>query len=139
MEIKFFLLNGALHNPEEPAITLPDGTQAWFKNGRRHREVGPAIISPQAKEWWFNGRRHRLDGPAIEYSGGDTVWYNDGKIDRRDGPAVQYAQGSYYFFIKNKKYSFEDWLDKLEITDAEKAVFLYLKWKPVAEPWSRLL
>jgi hypothetical protein len=42
----------------EPTITTyPDGTQAWFLNGKRHGEDGPAIIySDGTQTWWLNGK-----------------------------------------------------------------------------------
>lgn len=55
------------------------GTQRWFKNGKRHREDGPAVINNNNDKYWYrNGLLHRLDGPAIEYSSGGGSWYIKG-------------------------------------------------------------
>ena len=50
---------------------------AWYKNGKRHREDGPAIECLSGyKAWYQNGKRHREDGPAIEWAnGGDKYWW----------------------------------------------------------------
>jgi hypothetical protein len=41
-------------------------TKRWYKNGKLHREDGPAVIHRDgAKEWYWNDRRHRSDGPAV--------------------------------------------------------------------------
>jgi hypothetical protein len=37
----------------------------WCKNGKLHREDGPACNFGAGPEWFINGKRHRLDGPAI--------------------------------------------------------------------------
>lgn len=44
---------------------LPYGSY-WFKNGKSHREKGPAIIFFSGKRYWRqNGLCHREDGPAV--------------------------------------------------------------------------
>ena len=65
-------------------IITPDGEKHWYKNGRSHREDGPAVIYVNGtKEWWLNGKRHREDGPAIEdvdaNVGGFKEWWLNGK------------------------------------------------------------
>ena len=46
-----------------------------------------------ARAWWRDGVRHREDGPAIESAGGRREWYRAGKLHRDDGPAVESADG----------------------------------------------
>ena len=43
MEKNVGLKNGKLHREEGPAIEIASGTKVWYKNGIRHRDVGPAI------------------------------------------------------------------------------------------------
>jgi len=31
------------------------------------------------KAWYLNGKRHREDGPAVELANGDKSWYLNGK------------------------------------------------------------
>lgn len=51
----------------------------WYRNGERHRDGGPAYITPEGhQEWYQNGRRHRDDGPAITWPNGKEAWYQDG-------------------------------------------------------------
>jgi len=53
-----------------PAYIYDDGSQEWYKNGKRHRDdldengrVLPAIVrSSGRKEWWKNGKK--LKDPA---------------------------------------------------------------------------
>jgi len=53
-----------------------DNDKAWFKNGLKHREDGPAIDCVIGNRWWYkNGKNHREDGPAIEFADGDKQWY----------------------------------------------------------------
>jgi len=56
------------------------GYKAWYLNGERHREDGPAIeLADGDKYWYLNGKRHREDGPAIEGADGSKAWYLNGK------------------------------------------------------------
>jgi hypothetical protein len=72
----------------------------WFKNGKAHREDGPAEeLEDGYKEWWFNGERHRLDGPACEYTDGIKEWWIEGKIYGRlslnDYVVLDHNKGKY--------------------------------------------
>lgn len=53
----------------------------------------------KTKHWHKDGKRHREDGPAAEYADGDRYWYQHGKFHRDDGPAIEYANGNKGFFI----------------------------------------
>jgi hypothetical protein len=61
-----------------PKIYL-HGTRWWYKNGKTHRNDGPAIefCIDGLRSWWENGKRHRSDGPAVEWANGSRAWYND--------------------------------------------------------------
>ena len=57
------------------------GVIRYLKDGVRHREDGPAVITPDGDKYWYkNGQYHRVDGPAIERVSGYRAWYNDGKL-----------------------------------------------------------
>ena len=58
----------------------PDGSKAWYLNGKRHREDGPAIeYADGSKSWYLNDKLHREDGPAIEWADGYKFWWLNGK------------------------------------------------------------
>ena len=61
-----------------------DGTIRYFKNGKHHREDGPAYISKDFKKVYFiNGKCHKIDGPAVISSDGEFNWYINGyKINK---------------------------------------------------------
>ena len=61
------------------------------------------------------------------YKDGDKAWYLDGEFHREDGPAIEYADGSKEWWLNDKIYSFDEWLEKLNIPDDDK-LFLKLKW-----------
>ena len=85
-EYKAWYFNGKRHREEGPAIESSDGTKSWWLNGERHREDGPAIEYSNVgyKSWWLNGKRHREDGPAVEGANGYKEWYiNGGTAPRR--------------------------------------------------------
>ena len=77
---KAWYLNGKRHREDGPAVECVNGDKAWYLNGKFHREDGPAIeFADCTKEWWLNGNRHREDGPAIEYANGTKEWYLNGE------------------------------------------------------------
>ena len=44
-----------------------DGTKAWYRDGKFHREDGPAIIEPDGYQaWWDNGVEYSFDDWAKE-------------------------------------------------------------------------
>ena len=61
------------------------GTKKWYKNGKLHREDGPAIERADGyKKWYKNGKLHREDGPAIEWAGRAKHWYQHGEFIREE-------------------------------------------------------
>jgi hypothetical protein len=59
---------------------LEDGTEEWWRDGRRHRADGPAVVHPDGmQEWWRGGRRHRDDGPAVVFADGRQEYWCDGQ------------------------------------------------------------
>ena len=79
-------------------------TEWCNKNGKLHRDDGPAIEHANGtKLWWINGKLHRDDGPAIEYADGTKSWYKNGQFHRDDGPAVEYANGNKEWWINGKE------------------------------------
>jgi len=66
-----------------------NGSKIWYRNGKLHRESGPAIeFADGSKCWYRDGKRHRESGPAVEYANGNKEWYRNGKLHRESGPAV---------------------------------------------------
>ena len=69
---------------------IPNGKQVingsttiWVRNGKKHRETGPAEVHRDGYEAWFkDGIPHRLNGPAITHPDGrKEYWINGKKID----------------------------------------------------------
>lgn len=57
--------NGKRHKDNGPAVKYLDGSYEWYQKGRLHRENGPAVVIPfELSEWYINGKRHREEGPA---------------------------------------------------------------------------
>lgn len=76
-------------------VEIRDGWTIYHKNGKIHRDDGPAMISPNGDKYWYkDGVVHRDDGPAIIYSNRDIYWYRNGKLHRGDGPAVMRSDDS---------------------------------------------
>lgn len=54
--VKFHYVDNQLHNDSGPAI-ISGSAAGWFKNGKHHREDGPAVedIESGHREWWHEG------------------------------------------------------------------------------------
>ncbi len=61
-------------------------TKYWYKNGKVHREDGPACITEHGtKVWHIDDKKHSTDGPAVECKNGyDQYWIN-GKSTTKEG------------------------------------------------------
>ena len=95
---------------ESVCIQWINGSKCWYRNGRLHREDGPALIFINGDKYWrHSGRWHIKDGHAVEYANGDKLYYLNGKRHRTDGPAIEYADGSKEYYLNGKeltKYEF---------------------------------
>ncbi len=58
------------------------GIKWWYKNGKIHRDDGPAYksIFSGLELWYKNGVYHRTDGPAFIHSDGDVEYFINGKL-----------------------------------------------------------
>ncbi len=91
---------GKYHREDGPAIEWIDGSKFWYKNDKLHREDGPAREFPNGKKCWYKeGERHREDGPAIEWADGDKAWYLEDieykKINLKNYVILDSYQGNY--------------------------------------------
>jgi hypothetical protein len=101
-----------------------DGNKEWYRNGKLHREDGPAHDGNNIKAWLVNGERHREDGPAYEGVDGHKEWFVNGKCHRVDGPAVEFRDGRNQWWLDGKNYTEENWkqeVAKLNVKPAEEA------------------
>ena len=67
-----------------------------------------------------NGKIHREDGPAIIYRNGATYWYLNGLQHRESGPAIDFDRHrkSWYYkdicYGRNNEFTNETWLEKVK-------------------------
>lgn len=114
----------------DEGVFLPNGNRVWRRNGRLHRENGPAFITINddgevvAESWFFNGMHHRTDGPAhVAFDDDGTLrveewWVND-KKHREDGPAeIWYRSDG---TIRNVEY----WLDGIKLSIKQQNQFVH--------------
>ena len=99
-----------LSEPEFEYREYSNGTKAWFKNGKYHRENGlPAFVdSDGSREWYKDGKLHRDDDlPAVLCSDGTKEWYKNGERHREgDAAAIIRANGTKAWYKNgNKIYS----------------------------------
>jgi hypothetical protein len=73
--------------------------RCWYKDGKLHREDGPAGIQynkdghKMGERWYKNGQLHREDSPAeIRYGYNGKIvyeaWAKNGRTHRENGPAI---------------------------------------------------
>lgn len=79
---------------DQPSRIAPGGSLYWHKNGKLHRENGPAMIQMLNGEcfvssWRQGGVLHRTDGPAVIRKDGSCEWWVNGK---QYASAVAYQQ-----------------------------------------------
>ena len=99
---KCWYKEGKLHREDGPAVECANGDKFWYKKDQLHREDGPAIEYANGNKCWYKeGKFHREDGPAIEFANGNKEWYKENKLHREDGPAVEYANGDKYWYKDN--------------------------------------
>ena len=102
---KQWFKEGKRHREDGPAIEHSDGSKYWYKNGMYHREDGPAVeYADGYKEWWIEGNLHREVGPAIEYPSGTKRWFKDGNRHRLDGPAIEYSDGTKHWILEGNEF-----------------------------------
>ncbi len=90
--------DGKWHRDDGPAVIRADGTQEWYQHGYLHRDGEPAVIRPDgAQEWRQNDNLHRDDGPAWIGPDGSQEWWQNGQRHRDDGPAVIEADGTQWW------------------------------------------
>jgi hypothetical protein len=100
------------------------GNEKWIKNGKLHREDGPALTyKDNTQEWWFKGRMHREGGPAIISPSGYNAWFKMGKKHREDGPAIIYSDGSKEYWLNNRRLSKEKWWEEISNEQKLNALF----------------
>jgi hypothetical protein len=63
---------------------------------------GPSRGNDGATYWHKNGKLHRDDGPAAEWPNGQKAWYREGLIHREDGPAIIMADGKEYWVLNDE-------------------------------------
>ena len=115
--------DGKFHREGGPAIEHANGAKEWYLNGKLHREDGPAIEHADGdKSWYINGKHHRENGPAVEIANGEVHWYLNGKRHREDGPAVEHANG-YKEWYQNGKLHREDG-PAIEYVNGDKSWYL---------------
>jgi hypothetical protein len=86
-------------------VETPNGDKFWYKDGKLHKEDGPAIdCIDGSRKWWIEGKLHREDGPAVEFSDGTKWWYKQGKCHREDGPAKMWANGHKEWRVEGKEF-----------------------------------
>jgi hypothetical protein len=79
------------------------------------------------KIWYKQGKWHREDGPAIEYSNGDKEWFKEGKRHRLDGPAVERSNRDKEWWLEAESYTEHNW--KLKVQELKESKMEVLKLK----------
>jgi hypothetical protein len=71
-----------------------DSTIEYLKNGKYHREDGPAVIwFDGLQDWFYEGKPHNLNGPAVIWPGGREEYYVYGTLTTKE--AVDFLRDLY--------------------------------------------
>ena len=72
--------------------------------------------------YFKNGKRHREDGPACEFASGGKQWIQNGDFHREDGPAVIHSDGDDdgNWWLNGVKYTKEEWITEMRNRRLEK-------------------
>jgi len=91
---------------DKPNLILADGTLAWLRGERPHREGGlPAVVRGDGTlEWWRGGIVHREGGlPAIVRPDGTREWWLNDRPDRPSGlPTIEKKDGTKQWWWRAK-------------------------------------
>lgn len=61
-------------------------TYKYYRNGKLHRDDGPAVIKPDGtQEWYKEGKLYRKDRPFI-YTYSVANWHKEGIISKNKKP-----------------------------------------------------
>jgi hypothetical protein len=114
--------DGRPHREDGPAIETAGG-QKWYYRGQLHREDGPAIVdSDGGQAWYRNGKKHREDGPAVKAPDGSEEWCRNDKHHRIDGPAIKRADGTVLWYQQGNPHRLDG--PAVETTDGRVRFFL---------------
>lgn len=96
------------HSPSWPSLSPGNHYDTIYTNsaGELHRLYGPAYISTRYKveAWYKNGKLHREDGPAYTHRS-NMLWFYEGELHREGGPAVIEYGGPKQYWIHGVNYS----------------------------------
>jgi hypothetical protein len=94
--------HGRIHRDNDEPAVVSENLKIYYKDGLRHREYGPAYISPLTEIWYYYGKPHRYDQPAV-FNNGDEYYYENGILHRdNDLPAIELANGCKYWYINGE-------------------------------------
>lgn len=102
LQFQKFNVGGAMSKkPKTEIIVNSAGDSFYYKDGKLHREDGPAITYCNGNVFYYkNGILHRNNGPAVIFSCGVAQYYKNGIRCVDDGNKfVCY----YNFFNKDKE------------------------------------
>ena len=137
-------------------VESEDGSKVWYKDGRCHREDGPAVERADgSKGWFFKGifvgegdepdpalwarltSTEANGGPLLNgcvvILGGDKRWYKDDLRHREDGPAVERVDGDTRWYINGKYYGWNAkgfWALWGQLTEEQRGNPTLLRWMP---------
>ena len=94
--IRYYNVDGQLHNPGGPAIIYADGYKEHRINDQLHNPDGPAVIWPDGnKEYWIDDHLHNPHGPAVVWADGSKAhWTKVKKLTEVDIKAWQAQQSA---------------------------------------------
>jgi len=75
------------------------------------------------KYYNLSSEERKENAYCVQHNYGNISWRVNGLYHREDGPAEIWPDGIKYWHLNGFRYSFEDWLEKLNKSDEEKLFF----------------
>ena len=108
MNFDCFILNMIIEIKNDTCI-IKTYTEYNFHILSKEDQTGCVKFSNGDKAWYKEGKLHREDGPAVEFANGSKEWYKENKLHREDGPAVEYANGNKEYWLNSRYLYYRDW------------------------------
>lgn len=124
-----YKLDGQAHRTDGPAMIWKDGTEFWYKNGKKHRTSvngihvcdGPAVTYRNNYKVYYEGdNKYKLDNKTgiksiIIFNDGDEEWWQNGKLHRASVNGICACDGPARIIDKDTKFWYNN--DKLHRID----------------------
>lgn len=112
---------------ETHADAAADGWGPPYRRVRYKGDLFTGTIRFSQREIWpfqsfLKGELHSFDDLPASDNGSTRCWFKNGQRHRETGPAISHRGGNDFFYLDNQSLFFDDWLNCLNVSSAEKVL-----------------